>query len=120
MNARIAPLDPPYAPAVQASLEKWMPPGGGIEPLKLFRTIVRQERLSERMRGLGAALLGRGLVPPRLRELLILRTCARCGAEYEWGVHVTAFSAAVGLDDALVRATTAPADAREATGDDAL
>jgi alkylhydroperoxidase family enzyme len=24
---------------------------------------------------------------------MILRTCARCGAEYEWGVHVAAFGA---------------------------
>ena len=29
----------------------------------------------------------------RLRELMILRTCAQCGAEYEWGVHIAAFGA---------------------------
>jgi hypothetical protein len=56
-----------------------MPPGQGVGPLQFFRTVVRHERLSERMRGLGAVFLGpRALVPPRLRELLILRTCARC------------------------------------------
>lgn len=34
-----------------------------------------------------------------LRELAILRTCARCGAGYEWGVHVTLFGGAAGFDD---------------------
>lgn len=60
------------------------------------------------MRPLGAALLGSTTVAPRDRELIILRTCARLGAEYEWGVHVSAFAAAVGLTDAEVAATCAP------------
>ena len=38
-------------------------------------------------------LLDRGSVSLRSRELMILRTCARCGAEYEWGVHVASFGA---------------------------
>src|SRR5438552_8948232 len=91
---RIAPLEPPYAPEALEALTKWMPPGSGAEPLKLFRTLTRHPTLSARMRPLGAALLGRGTIPLRARELLILRTCARCGAEYEWGVHVTAFAGA--------------------------
>ena len=32
----------------------------------------------------------------RLRELMILRTTALCGAAYEWGVHVAAFGAKAG------------------------
>jgi len=108
MTARIAPLTPPYSSDVQTSLEKWMPPGGAIEPLVLFRTMARYPLLSDRMRGLGAVFLGRGLLPARVRELLILRTCARCHSEYEWGVHVSAFAASVGLDDAAVAATLGP------------
>jgi alkylhydroperoxidase family enzyme len=57
------------------------------------------------MRPLGSAFLGHPTIEPRERELIILRTCARCGAEYEWGVHVMAFAAAVGLDPDLVTAT---------------
>jgi hypothetical protein len=102
---RVAPLEPPYSAEVQAALDKWMPPGTGAPPLALFRTLARHERLSDRMRGLGAAFLGRGIVAPRVRELLILRTCARCSAEYEWGVHVTAFHAAVGLTEEAAHAT---------------
>ena len=104
---RIAPLQPPYSPEIAESLRKWMPPGSPMPPLALFRTLAQFPALSERMRGLGALLLGRGMVPARLRELIILRTCARCGAEYEWGVHVTAFAAAVGIDAELVHTTTA-------------
>jgi 4-carboxymuconolactone decarboxylase len=120
MNARIAPLSPPYAADVKASLDKWMPPGSGLEPLKLFRTVARHPLLSERMRALGSALLGRSTLPLRTRELLVLRTCARCHAEYEWGVHVTAFAAAAGLDDDAVRATTRPGEPGDGPPGDAL
>ena len=44
-------------------------------------------------------------MPLPLRELMIDRTCALAGAEYEWGVHVSAFGAAAGLDERRLRAT---------------
>lgn len=102
---RIAPIEPPYEPATEERLRKWMPPGAQMDPLKLFRTLMVNEELADRMRPLGAKLLGRPSVEPRDREVLILRTCARAGAEYEWGVHVTGFAAAVGLTDAQIAAT---------------
>ena len=82
----------------QRALEKWMPPGSGLEPLQLFRVLARHPELSSRMRVTGAGLLGKGGVPARARELMIQRTSALCGAEYEWGVHAAAFGPAVGLD----------------------
>ncbi len=111
---RIAPLEPPYEPDVAETLAKWMPPGGGVEPLRLFRTLVVHEQLSQRMRGVGAAILGRSaLIAPQLREVMIDRTCALAGAEYEWGVHATAFGQAVGLteEQLLTTVTGDPADA---------
>ncbi len=36
---------------------------------------------------------------------MIARTCARCGCEYEWGVHVAAFGTTVGLDWTLLEDT---------------
>src|SRR5690606_7573244 len=33
----------------------------------------------------------------RDREIVIDRVCARCGCEYEWGVHVAFFAERVGL-----------------------
>ncbi|HEX3771794.1 MAG TPA: carboxymuconolactone decarboxylase family protein [Polyangiaceae bacterium] len=118
MNARIAPIAPPYTPELGAMLEKWMPPNSGVEPLKLFRTIAKNERVAERMRGLGGALLGRTGLPMRVRELLILRTTARCGAEYEWGVHVAAFAAAAGLADDVVEATARRPPAEGSSAED--
>ncbi len=102
---RIAPLEPPYSPAIEESLRKWMPPGSDLEPLALFRTLAVHPELMSRMRPLGAGILGHGLVEPRDREIMIERTCARCGAEYEWGVHAAAFGNAVGLSDAQIVAT---------------
>jgi alkylhydroperoxidase family enzyme len=103
---RIEPLKPPYEPEVAEQLSRWMPPGAEIEPLGLFRTMMVHGELAARMRPLGAGILGaRATVPLGLRELMIDRTCALAGAEYEWGVHVTAFGAVAGLSDEQVRAT---------------
>ena len=107
---RIAPLEAPYEDGVAEQLAKWMPPNSDLEPLKLFRTLYVHGDLAARMRPLGAGILGHGLVAPRERELMILRTCALNGAEYEWGVHVTAFAEAVGLTEAEVWATVVGSD----------
>jgi alkylhydroperoxidase family enzyme len=86
-------------------LQKWMPPNSRIEPLALFRTLQVHPELASRMRPLGAGILGHGLIEPRLREVMIHRTCARCGAEYEWGVHAVAFGKPLGLSDEQLAAT---------------
>jgi alkylhydroperoxidase family enzyme len=101
MSPRIAPVGPPYSD----SLLKWMPPGADVEPLKLFRTLEVNADLASRMRPLGAGLLGHGRLSLRERELVIDRACARAGAEYEWGVHATAFGAAAGLTEDELGAT---------------
>ena len=93
-------------------LRKWMPPGGDVEPLRLFRTLAIHDDLASRMRPLGAGILGHGRVEPREREIVIHRTCARAGAEYEWGVHVLAFGMPLGFTEEQVEATVAgPPDA---------
>jgi 4-carboxymuconolactone decarboxylase len=106
---RIAPLEPPFAGELAAKIQRWMPPGSPVPPLALFRTLYVHPELADRMRPLGAGLLGHGLVAPRDREVVILRTCERAGAEYEWGVHLTAFGPQVriatpGPNDDLLRA----------------
>ena len=47
MSARIAPAPPPYAPDVQATFDRLMPPG--VPPLVLFTTLARDARLYERL-----------------------------------------------------------------------
>src|ERR1041384_1244669 len=106
---RIAPIEPPYTPETAEFLRKWMPPHSPLEPLALFRTLAVHPELMSRMRPLGAGLLGHGLVSPREREIVIHRTCARTGAEYEWGVHAVAFGKPLGLTDAQISATAARA-----------
>jgi alkylhydroperoxidase family enzyme len=59
------------------------------------------------MRPLGAGILAHGRLDPRDREIVIHRTCARCGAEYEWGVHAVAFAEGAGLSEEQVAATAA-------------
>jgi alkylhydroperoxidase family enzyme len=102
---RIALLEPPYEADIEQMLQRWMPPGSPLEPLKLFRTLAVHDELCSRMRPLGAGILGHGRIDPRDRELIIHRTCARAGAEYEWGVHAVAFGKPLGLTDAQLRAT---------------
>jgi alkylhydroperoxidase family enzyme len=50
-------------------------------------------------------LLDRGPLSLREREIVVDRTCARTGCEYEWGVHVATFAAAAHLTEEQVRAT---------------
>ncbi|HEV7730660.1 MAG TPA: carboxymuconolactone decarboxylase family protein [Candidatus Binatia bacterium] len=98
---RLAPLDPPWDAAVAEDLQKLMPPG--MEPLALFRTVAHNPRVLRRFRRSG--LLDPGSITVAEREIMIHRTCARCGSEYEWGVHATVFGRANGLDDARLAAT---------------
>ena len=105
MPSRIEPLSPPYSPDTEAMLANWMPPGAAIEPLALFRILAVHEDLPARMRPLGAGLLGHGLLDPREREVVLLRACARAGAEYEWGVHSVAFGRPLGLSEEQIAAT---------------
>ncbi|MEW6271291.1 MAG: carboxymuconolactone decarboxylase family protein [Thermodesulfobacteriota bacterium] len=106
---RIAPLEPPYTPEARAELERWMPPGSGVAPLALFRTLATDAALAQAMWPLGSFLLSRRCsLSRREREIVIDRVCARCGCEYEWGVHVAAFAGAADLDEAEVAATVAP------------
>lgn len=107
MTQRIAPLEPPYEPELQEMLRRWMPPGSALDPLILFRTMAVHGELMSRMRPLGAGILGHGLLAPRDREIVIHRTCARAGAEYEWGVHAVAFGPPLGLTEAQLAATAA-------------
>jgi 4-carboxymuconolactone decarboxylase len=101
MLPRIHPLDPPYDSGLAEELAAMMPPG--VEPLGLFRTLARNRRVLGRIRG--GNLLDRGSISRRDREIVILRTCARCGSEYEWGVHAAFFAERFAIDQALLTAT---------------
>jgi 4-carboxymuconolactone decarboxylase len=57
------------------------------EDMNLFTTLARHPRLLKRWSAFGGLLLAGGTLPARDREILILRTAATCGADYEWSHH---------------------------------
>ncbi len=109
---RIAPLTPPYEPEVEDHLRRMMPPG--VPPIGLFRTFANNLPMTAALRGWGGYELSRELsLGLRHREIVIDRTCARCGCEYEWGVHVAFFAERAELTADQIRSLThgAAADA---------
>jgi len=103
--ARIEPYEPPYPAEVADRLEAMMPKG--VPPIGLFRTFVRNLPMTEAMGTWGAYELSRRLsLSLRDREILIDRTTARCGCEYEWGVHIVFFAARAEPSDEQVRSLT--------------
>jgi alkylhydroperoxidase family enzyme len=97
-SARVAPAQPPLDDDVQAAIDAVM---RGNPPLVLFTTMARDRRLF--LKYFSGGLLDRGHLTPRQREVVIDRTTALCGAEYEWGVHITQFAEWAGLTDEQVR-----------------
>jgi len=105
---RIEPAAAPYDPAIADALARIMP--AGMEPLVLFRTMARNPRIFAKM--FAGGLLDKGALGLRQREIVIDRTTARLGCEYEWGVHVALFADKVGFGEAEIAATVhGPADA---------
>lgn len=104
MSPRIEPAQAPYPPVVARTLDQLKTPGE--QPLSLFRTLARDERLFGRFTGGG--LLDPGHLSLREREIVIHRTCALNGCGYEWGVHAAIFAGAAGLAPEQLTATTAP------------
>src|SRR6266702_3260122 len=103
--SRIAPLEPPYAPDIGEQFDRIM---RGAPPLMLFRVVAGHARAWDKFRA--GSLLDRGPLSLREREIVIDRTCARTGCEYEWGVHVSTFAKAAHLTDEQVRATLSDAE----------
>lgn len=101
---RVVPVDDPD-PDVADQLAKTMNDDAG-GPLSIFRTMARHPRMMKRFNVLGGFFLTRGELPPRERELCILRTAWRCECEYEWAQHVL-IGRDAGLTDAEIgRITT--------------
>jgi alkylhydroperoxidase family enzyme len=97
---RLSPVEPPYDDDTAEALERLGP------PLALFRVFARRPARALAIHGWGRYYLSRqSALSLRHRELVINRTTARCGAEYEWGIHVSAYAAKAGLTEAQVAST---------------
>lgn len=104
-TARIQPLEAPYPEPAAAYLARSMPAWSKMEPIVLFRTWARHMPMVDGLAGLGRYILANGSLEERDREVVIHRTTARLGAEYEWGVHAVGFAQRVGFDADQLRAS---------------
>lgn len=80
--------------------------GGPEHALNVFTTLGRHPELFRRWIGFGGALLS-GKLPARLRELVVLRTAVRTGADYEWAHHAPT-AAGLGVGDEELAALRRP------------
>jgi alkylhydroperoxidase family enzyme len=76
--------------------------------LNIYRTLVRHPKLLKRWGVFGGHILYRNSLPPRERELLILRTGWLCRCQYEWGQHVIIARASGLTDDEIARVRDGP------------
>lgn len=103
---KISPLaDADASDAQLAALE----PLGVMGRLHIFRTLVVHPKLFRSWMPLGGRLLQGSTLTPRARELVILRTAALCGSDYEWGQHVW-MARDVGLTDDEILGCAVPTD----------
>lgn len=77
-------------------------------PLNLFSTLVHHPKLLKRWRVFGTHVLMKSTLPPRDRELLILRTAWNCQAAYEWSHHAEIGREAALTDEQIRRVTLGP------------
>ena len=102
---RIQPLEPPFTDDVAPLLERMMPTG--MAPIALFRTFAHNPAMTNGINGWGSYYLSKqSSLDLRTRELVIDRTTARCGCEYEWGIHIALFADRVLLTSEQIHSIT--------------
>jgi alkylhydroperoxidase family enzyme len=104
---RLEPLaEGEWDESIAELLEAWRQPGGVPN---VFATLARHPELLRAWEPFAGAILLNGAIPPRERELLILRTALNCRAAYIWGSHVTGHGPDAGLSaDDLERIVRGP------------
>jgi alkylhydroperoxidase family enzyme len=95
-NPRIPPLEESACSAEQRELLDRATIGDRV--FNIYRTLVRHPKLLKRWMVFGNHVLNKSTLPPREREIVILRIGWLCRSEYEWGQHV-AIGRSCGLTD---------------------
>lgn len=80
--------------------------------LNIFTTLIHHPKLMKRWQVFGSHVLNKSTLPPRDRELLILRIGWLCRCEYEFGQHVVIGKEAGLSDEEIERIARGP----DATG----
>ena len=96
-----------HAQEAQAT-EPRIPPLESADGLNITKTLAHHPALADAWGSFAGYVFRDSTLPPRDRELLILRIGYLCGAEYEWGQH-SRIARRVGLsDEEIVRVTDGP------------
>ena len=112
---RIPTLDPPdWTPAIRAMLD---PSGNGRPVANVYRTYAQHPALYAPRQMLSEYIRTGSTLPPRVREMLILRIGFLCGSAYEWAAHARAGRGAGLSADEIQRIAAGPAAGW--TGEDA-
>jgi len=101
MTHILSPITEPFEPHIAKILSGYPNRNGYI--LKLFRVFANSTRFLTK--GVANLLDKESPITVKLREIVILRVCANNNCEYEWGVHVAAFSQYAGLSEEQVAQT---------------
>ncbi len=105
---RVPPVDPE---ALQGEPREILDRSGlDGHTLNIFATLIHHPKLMKRWQVFGNHVLNKSTLPPRHRELLILRIGWLCRSEYEFGQHVV-IGKRVGLTDREIERITRGPDA---------
>lgn len=103
VSPRIAPVSAP-ADDVKELLSRGIDAPDGT-PLNIFATLAHHPAVLKRFLNYAGYFLNKGLLPPREREIVILRVGWNCRAVYEFGQH-TVIGKRVGLTEEEISALT--------------
>lgn len=116
---RIAPLPfDEWDPDAKELLGKTLAVDG--KPLNIFGTLAHHPKLLRRWMVFAAHVLSKSTLPPREREIAILRIGRLCESPYEWSQHVVIGHAAGLTDDEIDAIRVGPGDPRWSAIDAAL
>jgi len=97
-----APRIPPLERAEADEAQRQLLGDGSRRTLNVTATVANHPKLAQAWLGFARYVLSENSLPPRDREILILRIGWLCQAEYEWGQH-SRLARTVGLTDEEIR-----------------
>jgi glucose dehydrogenase/alkylhydroperoxidase family enzyme len=104
---RLPPLGPgQWTPQQRELIAPHIRTDGSVQ--SLYATMLQHPLLYSTHSSFGAYLGGETALPPRMRELLIMRTAFLIGAEYEWAHHVERARGAGLTDGEIARIAAGP------------
>ena len=108
MSLRSDPMEPRLQPLPREEWDDETRALLGESTLNVFATFAHHPKLMKRWLVFSNHVLVKSTLPPRDRELLVLRTGWNCRAPYEWAQHVVIARALGMSDDVIARVADGP------------